>query len=100
MWWFLLKSIASSVFGSSFYRWFSNTRVGVWFQDKVDDFMEYVATKYNIEIAKREEKWLGQYPNLKARIETLETSDSKEPRHMFQELEALHKRVSKLEKKK
>ena len=100
MWWFLLKSIASSVLGSSFYRWFSNTRVGVWFQDKIDDFMEYIATKYNIEIAKREEKWLEQYPNLKARIELLESSDRKDPRYMFKELEALDQRVKKLESKK
>ena len=62
-----------SVVGSSFYQWFQNTKVGVWFQDKIDDFMEYLATKYDIEIAKREVKWLDQYPNLKIRIETIES---------------------------
>jgi hypothetical protein len=73
MYWYLLKTILSSVLGSSFYQWFKNTKVGVWWQDKLDDFMEYVSTKYDITIAKREINWLSQYPNLKARIEELES---------------------------
>lgn len=73
MYWFLLKSILGSVVGSSFYAWFKNTKVGVWFQDKVDNVLEHVADKYNIEIAKREEAWLDQYPNLRDRIEKLES---------------------------
>ena len=55
MWWFLLKSALGSVFGSSFYRWFQNTRVGVWFQGSIDRFMQYVADKYDIELAKKED---------------------------------------------
>jgi len=31
-----LKSILGSIIGSSFYAWFKNTKVGVWFQVKVD----------------------------------------------------------------
>jgi|TARA_R110000868_G_scaffold9000_10_gene45692 hypothetical protein len=72
MYWFLLKSILGSVVGSSFYAWFKNTKVGVWFQDKLDTFLEYVADKYHIEIAKREEAWLEQFPNLRDRILQLE----------------------------
>ena len=52
--------------------------------------MEYLAGKYDIEIAKREENWLSQYPNLKARIEKLEEFDG---------YNALDKRITKLEKK-
>lgn len=73
MYWFLLKSILGSVVGSSFYAWFKNTKIGVWFQDKIDDALEHIANKYDIEIAKREEAWLEQYPNLKMRIEKLES---------------------------
>ena len=54
MYWYLLKTILSSVLGSSFYQWFKNTKVGVWWQDKLDDFMEYVSVKYDINIAKRD----------------------------------------------
>jgi len=72
MYWFLLKSILGSVIGSSFYNWFKNTKVGVWFQAHVDSFMAYVADKYDIKIAAREEAWLKEYPNLAKRIEDLE----------------------------
>ena len=67
-----LKSILSSIIGSSFYQWFKNTKMGVWFQVKMDNLMEWVANRYDIEIATREEKWLAQYPLLAKRLVTLE----------------------------
>ena len=67
-----LKSILSSIIGSSFYQWFKNTKMGVWFQVKLDSLMEWVAKRYDIEIASREEKWLAQYPLLAKRIVDLE----------------------------
>ncbi len=67
-----LKAILSSIIGSSFYQWFKNTKVGVWFQIKMDNTMEWVAKRYDIEIATREEKWLAQYPLLGNRIVKLE----------------------------
>ena len=67
-----LKSILSSIIGSRFYQWFKNTKMGVWFQVKMDNLMEWVAKRYDIEIASREEKWLAQYPLLAKRIVTLE----------------------------
>ena len=67
-----LKSILSSIIGSSFYQWFKNTKIGVWFQVKMDNTMEWVAKRYDIEIASREDKWLKQYPRLADRIISLE----------------------------
>lgn len=67
-----LKSILGSIIGSSFYAWFKNTKVGVWFQVKVDNAMDYLAEKYDIKIAEREDKWLQQYPRLAQRIVDLE----------------------------
>jgi len=67
-----LKSILSSIIGSSFYQWFKNTKMGVWFQVKMDNTMEWVAKRYDIEIASREDKWLKQYPRLADRIVSLE----------------------------
>ena len=74
MYWFVLKSILGSIIGSSFYNWFKNTKMGVWFQKHVDNAMEYVAKKYDIKIATREEKWLKEYPNLAKRITDLESA--------------------------
>ena len=67
-----LKAILSGIIGSSFYAWFKNTKVGVWFQGKMNNTMEWVAKRYDIEIASREEKWLAQYPLLGNRIAKLE----------------------------
>ena len=67
-----LKAILSGIIGSSFYAWFKNTKVGVWFQIKMNNSMEWVAKRYDIEIASREEKWLAQYPLLSNRIVKLE----------------------------
>ena len=72
-----LKSILSSIIGSSFYQWFKNTKMGVWFQVKMDNLMEWVAKRYDIEIASREEKWLAQYPLLAKRIVDLEKEVTK-----------------------
>ena len=72
-----LKSILSSIIGSSFYQWFKNTRMGVWFQVRLDNLMEWVAKRYDIEIASREEKWLAQYPLLAKRIVDLEKEVAK-----------------------
>ena len=72
-----LKSILSSIIGSSFYQWFKNTKMGVWFQVKMDNLMEWVAKRYDIEIASRDEKWLAQYPLLAKRIVDLEKEVAK-----------------------
>ena len=72
-----LKSILSSIIGSSFYQWFKNTKMGVWFQVKMDNTMEWVAKRYDIEIASREDKWLKQYPRLADRIVSLENEVAK-----------------------
>jgi len=72
-----LKSILSSIIGSSFYQWFKNTKMGVWFQVKMDNAMEWVAKRYDLEIASREEKWLAQYPLLAKRIVDLEKEIAK-----------------------
>jgi hypothetical protein len=76
MYWFILKSILGSIIGSSFYNWFKNTRVGVWLQAHINRFMEYVAVKYDIKIAEREEAWLKEYPNLAERIRALEEASA------------------------
>ena len=72
-----LKSILSSIIGSSFYQWFKNTKMGVWFQVKLDSLMEWVAKRYDIEIARREEKWLSKYHLLAKRIVDLEKEVAK-----------------------
>lgn len=67
-----LKSILSSVIGSSFYQWFQGTSGGIWFQKQVDKFMQHFAEKYDLELAKKDAKFAKQYPQILKRIEELE----------------------------
>jgi len=94
-----LRSILSSVIGSSFYKWFQNTKTGVWFQLKVDTFMEYLADKYNIEIAKKDAKWRVDYPLLAERVDSLEAMAHPDREAAFQKkMKAIDKRIKQLEK--
>ena len=72
MWILLVRAAITGVFGSAFGKWFLSTRMGRWFQTKLDNFMEYLAKKYDINIAKKEAKWASEYPGLANRIEQLE----------------------------
>lgn len=72
MYYFILKSILGSLIGSSFYQWWQGTRMGIWFQKHLDAFMEHVATKYDIAIAKKDAKFVKQFPLVAERIRVLE----------------------------
>jgi hypothetical protein len=68
----LLRACVTGVIGSSFGKWFATTKAGIWFQKKLDNFMEYLSYKYDIDIAKKEAKWVKHYPKLAIKIEELE----------------------------
>jgi len=72
MWILLVRAAITGTFGSAFGKWFLSTRMGMWFQKKLDTFMEYLAVKYDIQIAKKEAKWRTDYPLLSERIDKLE----------------------------
>ena len=50
----LAIACVTAVFGNAFSKWFLNTKVGGWFQRKVNKLMEFLANRYDIEIAKKE----------------------------------------------
>jgi len=68
-----VKSILSSVIGSSFYNWFKDTKVGIWFQSQVNRFMDHFAEKHDIELARTESKFKKDYPLIAERLEYLES---------------------------
>ena len=41
--------------GNSFYAWFKKTRMGVWFQAKLDRLLNHVAKKTDIESLQKKE---------------------------------------------
>ena len=73
MYWFLLRSILSAVLGSQFYKWYASTNVGIYFQNRIDQFMEYISNKYDITLIKKQSKFERDYPLMMKRIEELES---------------------------
>ncbi len=80
MYWFLIKSILSAVLGSQFYQWYASTKVGIYFQNRIDQFMEYISKKYNITLIKKQSKFERDYPLMMERIEALEQKAYGSPR--------------------
>jgi len=105
MWIILVRAAITGVFGSAFGKWFLSTRMGIWFQKKLDRVMEYLAVKYDINIAKKEAKWKSDYPLLVERIAQLE-SWSHPPiekggaSELLQTLEELRKEIETLKSDK
>ena len=62
----------SAVLGSQFYKWYASTKVGIYFQNRIDQFMEYISKKYDIELIKKQSKFEQDYPLMMKRIEKLE----------------------------
>jgi hypothetical protein len=62
----------SAVLGSSFYQWWQGTKMGIWFQKHVDSFMQFLAVKFDIEVAKKDKKFRKQYPLIADRLDVLE----------------------------
>ena len=62
----------SAIIGSSFYQWWQGTKMGIWFQKHVDAFMQYLAVKFDIAIAKKDAKFRKQYPLIADKLVALE----------------------------
>ena len=45
LFWFVLKSILSSLIGQSFYKWFKTTKYGVWWDAKISALLNKVIQK-------------------------------------------------------
>ena len=72
MYWFLIKSIVATVLSSQVYEWYASTKVGIYFQNRIDQFLEYIAKKYDITLMKKQSKFERDYPLMMERIEALE----------------------------
>ena len=45
LFWFLLKSIISSLIGQAFYKWFKTTKYGMWWDKKITSWLNKVTRK-------------------------------------------------------
>ena len=61
MWFFLIKAIAGSIIGAATESWFRDTRLGVWFYNKVDNIYTWAAKRYHIKLVTDEEKQMAKF---------------------------------------
>jgi hypothetical protein len=72
MWFFLIKAMAGAIIGNATATWFKDTKMGVWFYNKVDSLYNWAAKRYDIKVLTDEEKRMAKFPALKKRLEALE----------------------------
>jgi translation initiation factor IF-2 len=80
MWFFIMKAIAGSILGQATNTWFKKTKAGVWFYNKIDQWYNWAAKRYDIQILSEEEKKMAKFPALKKRLDEIEKK-LKEHRH-------------------
>jgi len=70
---FIIKAILTGIIGSSFYVWFKTTRMGVWFNKKVDGVMSRIVKRCDVEVLKKQEKQIKKIPDIVLeRLNTIE----------------------------
>jgi len=67
--------------------------MGLYFQSRIEQFMEYISDKYNIELTKKQSKFEADYPLMMDRIEKLERLSHPDREEEFKKV------IKKLEKK-
>mgnify|MGYP006266180043 FL=1 len=73
MWFWLISAIAGSIIGSATESWFRDTKLGVWFYNKVDRVYTWANKKYGLKLLTDEEDRMKKFPQLTKRLETLES---------------------------
>ena len=73
MWFWLLSSIAGSIIGSATESWFRDTKLGIWFYNKLDQIYTWANKRYGLKLLTDEEDRMKKFPQLSKRLETLES---------------------------
>ena len=72
MWFFLIRNIAGSILGSAADSWFADTKLGIWFYNKVDDVSTWASKKLGLKVLQDEGNWKKKYPNVSKKLDELE----------------------------
>jgi len=73
MWFFLISSIAGSILGNATDSWFADTKLGIWFYNKVDNVSTWASKKLGLKVLQDENNWKKKYPNVSKKLDELET---------------------------
>ena len=72
MWFFLISNIAGAILGNAANSWFANTKLGIWFYDKVDNVSTWASKKLGLKVLQDENNWKKKYPNVSKKLDELE----------------------------
>ena len=64
MWFFLIKAIAGGIIGNATANWFRDTKLGVWFYNKMDSLYNWAAKRYHVKLLTDEGKQMKKFPAL------------------------------------
>ena len=73
MWFWLISAIAGSIIGSATESWFRDTKLGIWFYNKIDRIYTWANKRYGLKLLTDEEDRMKKFPQLSKRLETLES---------------------------
>ena len=77
MWFWIIKAMAGAIIGNATATWFRDTKLGVWFYNKIDSLYNWAAKRYNVQLLTDEEKRMAKFPALKEKLADLESRISK-----------------------
>lgn len=70
----IYTSIIGALLGAAFLAYFKDTTMGIWSYGKLDQFLDYLVTKYKWNWLKQpEDAWRKKYPFVTKKIDELET---------------------------
>tara|TARA_B100000427_G_scaffold296951_1_gene276999 strand:+ start:523 stop:834 length:312 start_codon:yes stop_codon:yes gene_type:complete len=68
MWFWVVSSIAGSILGSATDAWFRDTKLGIWFYNKIDSLYTWASNRYGIKILTDEQERMKKFPQLEQRL--------------------------------
>ena len=77
MWFWIITSIAGAILGNAVDSWFADTKLGIWFYDKVDDVSTWASKKLGLKVLQDEKNWKKKYPNVSKKLDELEARINK-----------------------
>ena len=72
MWFFLISSIAGAIIGSATDSWFRDTKLGIWFYNKLDSIYTWASARYGLKLLTDEENRMAKFPQLSKKLKSLE----------------------------
>jgi len=72
MWFFIISSVAGSIIGSATDSWFRDTKLGIWFYNKLDSIYTWASDRYGLKLLTDEENRMAKFPQLSKKLESLE----------------------------